>query len=625
MNFHDDGAPLRAQAKIGFVPFRLAMKMLGIVRLRHCVFVLCGLLLNPIPAHSQAENDPGRSIGKVSTKGNLIVVELNDGALGRSNLFNLTGRTLRFTPGGSGYRIDNTPLQWDADFGPELNGSALTLRQFAFPFSGKSWSSFHVGTTGSISFASSPDDKSDAYGHRDGGVGATVGRFDQLSQAAETLADSGPAICAFLKPRMFGPHYVNELADRVVITWDLTEPFGGLLDFTWFKTVNLFQAALHRDGTIELSYKEMNARDGIVGIYPADAGAQRIADARVHFSSLGRKDGPYAVVYEAFHYLHLPRPQDLSCTVIKALGDKFDFLAYYSDFRVDNQEASSPSDGPVGGNVTGIGDTQHEQTPPVLASRCTQGRFQLGFLMPVYVGSNEMHERPPKEAPLGDGHDITFYSRELAEASPDGKPRPYNYAMSHLGHEVCHRWAAYVSAKINGENVSLGPWPHWGPGLQTRVAFPYSLPTEASTMGGGVWQDNFDGTFTQLRDFYFVPATGYSYLDLYLMGFISAAEVPDFFLLSNILPTGKDAKGHSVFRADRTKVTIQDVIAAAGPRSPDVDHSQRKFNTGIVVMVEHGRSPSAALIRQANGIRQQWIDYWQTTTGHRSSMTSNPR
>ena len=107
---------------------------------------------------------------------------------------------------------------------------------------------------------------------------------------------------------------------------------------------------------------------------------------------------------------------------------------------------------------------------------------------------------PPEGAPVGNSHDLTFYSRQLAEGSPDGKPSPYNYAVGHLGHEVGHRWSAYVSAKINGKTISLGQWPHWAPGLQTRVAFPYSLPTEASTMGGGVWQDNFDGSFTQLRD-----------------------------------------------------------------------------------------------------------------------------
>lgn len=144
-------------------------------------------------------------------------------------------------------------------------------------------------------------------------------------------------------------------------------------------------------------------------------------------------------------------------------------------------------------------------------------------------------------------------------------------------------------------------------------------------MGGGVWQDNGDGTWTQLRDGYFVPAAGYSYLDLYLMGLISAAEVPDFFILKKLVRVGEDMNGRPIFRAERTKVTIQDVMAAEGPRLPDVDHSQRKFNTGIVVVVEHGHSPSREILERADGIRQQWIEYWATTTGHRASMTANPR
>ena len=144
-------------------------------------------------------------------------------------------------------------------------------------------------------------------------------------------------------------------------------------------------------------------------------------------------------------------------------------------------------------------------------------------------------------------------------------------------------------------------------------------------MGGGVWQDNLNGSYTQLRDFFFVPATGYSYLDLYLMGLISAAEVPDFFVLQNLTRVGKDVNGNAIFKAERTKVTIQDVIAAEGPRLPDVDHSQRKFNTGIVIVAERGRRPSHELTAQANGIRQQWIQYWETTTGHRASMTASPR
>ena len=549
-------------------------------------------------------------------------MELEDGALGKANLFDLTGRTLRFTPEASQYRVQSGPLHWDSDYGLELAGAEASLHKFAFPFSGKLWKSFFVGTTGSIRFGAAEKDMGlDPYGHHDGGI--VLDRFDQLADVAGKLIDRAPAICVFLKPRLSGPHYVKELSDRAVITWDLTEPFGSLLDFTWFKTINRFQAVLHRDGSLEMSYKELAAKDAIVGIYPVSSGAPK--PVAVHFSSLSDKDGPFAVMYESFHYLGVPKPQDLSCTIIKALGDKFDFLAYYSDFRIDNQEGSSPSDGPVGGDVTGIGQTQHDQTQQVLRSRCTQGRFQLGFAQPVYVGSNEAQEKPPKGAAIGSSHDITFYSRQLAEASLHGKPFPYNYAVGHLGHEVGHRWSAYVSAQVNGETISLGPWPHWATGLQARVAFPYSLPVEASTLGGGVWQDNLNGTYTQLRDGYFVPATGYSYLDLYLMGLVSAAEVPDFFILRNLVRVGKDPNERPVFRAQRTRVTIQDVIAEEGRRLPDVDHSQRKFNTGIVVVVEHGQSPSHEIIKRANGIRLQWMKYWETTTGRRASMTTNVR
>ena len=121
--------------------------------------------------------------------------------------------------------------------------------------------------------------------------------------------------------------------------------------------------------------------------YPA------IRNPEVHLSSLTRQNGPVPFLYESFHFLSLPKPQDLSCTVIKELGDKFDFLAYYSDFRIDNQEAGTPSDGPVAGNVSGIGAPQHD-----LASYCTQGQFQWGYVQPVYVGSNQMQERPPEGA-----------------------------------------------------------------------------------------------------------------------------------------------------------------------------------------------------------------------------------
>jgi hypothetical protein len=739
--------------------------------------VILGILLVCNSAHAQGRQEAGRSIGAISTQGDLIVMTLDEGALGKADLFDLTHRTLRFTPDGSRYRVENLPVRWDPDFGPEMTGSQAALKNFAFPFSDKTWSSFSVGVTGSMTFGEPA-----AGGGRGGrGGGISVDRFAELQEAGHTLINTVPAISVFFKPRMSGTRYLKELDDRVVITWSLTEPVGGVQDMTWTPTVNRFQAVLRKDGSIEMSYDDVAAKDAIVGIYPlvtagvekeiatitgqenpsvaphlnlksvkltsvdglflkatietsgpvlpendpgiagiayrlclnvrkpvgdctpdthADAiwtvqagggrggraggglrynasGAgivpgvkiagntisiqgtlpaefkagdpifvsaasqasgtptvDKIAPHPVKLNGLGspavdlstvkKEDGPFAVAFEAFHYMKPPRAVDLTCTVIKALGDKFDMLAYYSDFRIDNPEAGTSSSGPLGGGPTGGAVTGIAANQRNLASYCSQGRFQWQFIQPVYVGSNQMQERPPAGSTDTNTHNIAVYDHQLGERWPDGHMPPYDYAMSQIGHEMGHRWSAFVSAKVNGDIIPLGPT-HWARGLQAQVAFPYQRPVEASAMGGGVWQDNFDGTFTQLDDDYYVPATGWSYLDLYLMGLIAPSEVPDFFILRNLVPSGRDANGHPIFKADRTKVTIQDVIAVEGPRLPDVDHSQKQFNTGMVVVVEHGKAPSKELIQRTNAIRERWIDYWSTTTGHRSSMTATPK
>jgi hypothetical protein len=761
-----------------------------IIRRRSVASVAPGLLaasiLSSSVARAQFRQEPGRSIGTISTQGNLIVMTLNEAVPGKANLFDLAHRTLRFTPDGERYRVENVGEQWDPEFGSPMTTGRATLTDFAFPFSGKSWSSFSVGVTGSITFVDAPADGG-GRGGRGGGGGLSVDRFAELQEAASTLINTVPAISVFFKPRMSGTRYLKQLADRAVVTWTLTEPVGGVQDMTWTPTVNRFQAVLRKNGTIELSYDDVHAEDAIVGVYPIVAkGAEqsmailaadenteiaahldiksvklsavdhlflkatietrgpvltesdpgmagvtyrvcinrakpstscaqggggtgnivwtvqggrggggrgavapryvafgsgvssavkvqgneislqgtlpadyksgdqvfvsavvqtlgnpvattdqvpphaitlrRLASPAVDFSSVKKSDGPFAAVYEAFHYMKPPRAVDLTCTVINALGDKFDMLAYYSDFRIDNPEAGTSSSGPLGGGpaggaVTGIGANQRN-----LANYCTQGRFQWQYIQPVYVGANQMAEYPPEGVVDSNTHNVMAYAHQLAERTSNGKIPPYDYAMSQIGHEMGHRWGAFVSAKVNGggETIQLGPT-HWARGLQAPVAFPYQRPVEASAMGGGVWQDNLDGTYTQLDDDYYVPATGWSYLDLYLMGLIAPSEVPDFFILRNLVPQGRDANGHPMFKADRAKVTIQDVIAVEGPRLPDVDHSQKDFNTGMVVVVEHGKTPSKELLERTEGIRLRWMDYWTTTTGHRSTMTTSPR
>src|SRR3954466_1936706 len=98
------------------------------------LFVLAALPL--LPLLLPAQRQPGHPIGKVTTIGNLIHLELDSGAVTPERLFDLDHRTLRFTPDGDGYRVENVALVWDSDFGPALTGGNVALKNFTFPFSG---------------------------------------------------------------------------------------------------------------------------------------------------------------------------------------------------------------------------------------------------------------------------------------------------------------------------------------------------------------------------------------------------------------------------------------------------------------------------------------------------------
>jgi len=699
-----------------------------------------------------AQRGPGRPIGKVKTIGNLIHLELDSGAVAPERLFDLDHRTLRFTPDGSGYRVENVSLVWDADFGPALTGGAATLNTFAFPFSGQTWNTFNVGT-GAVTFGTP------VGGGGRGRSGFQMERYASMQTVGRTFVNMVPGISAFSRvaiDQRSVQRYVKELGDRAIVTWTFSEPVGGIQSFTWVPTVNRMQTVLHKNGVIELSYNDVSVRDGVVGVFPSvTAGVEKrlstvevessgapahldlkkvtlssvddlflkvtietagpvlpegdpaingvtyrvgfdkadippmdlsragliwtirgtgagrgggrgrggpatqyvvtgagtqpevtvsgntisikgilpkemigatrvswIADVmsgstnakpsgvavrsislaglkspEIDLSATTKNAGAFPMAFEGFHWAEIPRAQDVTCSVITALGDKFDFFAMYSDFRVDNPEGGTPSTGPRGGNVSGIGTNTG-----ALENYCSKGQLQWMFVEPVATAAVQ-----------------------IQESSPDGRMRDYNYAMSQIGHELGHRWAANARAIVNGETIDLGPT-HWGRGVHLPSAFPYSNPNEADAMGGSTWKDNGDGTFTQLDRDYYSPAKGWSWFALYLMGLAKPEEVKPFFILRNLQPTGQsDADGHPIFRGEKTVITIENVIAAMGPRVPDFDHAQKAFNTAIVVMTMPGRQPTKELITAANNISDRWITYWSKTTGGRSTMTVNPK
>ena len=131
-------------------------------------------------------------------------------------------------------------------------------------------------------------------------------------------------------------------------------------------------------------------------------------------------------------------------------------------------------------------------------------------------------------------------------------------------------------------------------------------------------------TFTLLANGTMNPASGFSYLELYLMGLLPASEVPDFFVLRNQRMVGRTPEGNAIYSGEKTTITIQDVIAHNGPRLPPFDTSPKAFNTAMVVVTLNGRKPTPATLTQVEGIGAAWVAYWAKVTGGVGTMSIAP-
>ncbi len=165
----------------------------------------------------------------------------------------LEGLTLTLTPSPSveGYEAAIEPLAGGVLPFEPTNGTPLPLTDDDSEFVsitggntveiyGQSFSSFHVGSNGYVTFSASDTDFSESIGdHFD--TPRVSGIFDDLN------------------PSDAGTVYYQQLADRMVISWDaVTEFFAG--------NQNTFQIELHFDGTIVISWERLDTNDCIVGI-----------------------------------------------------------------------------------------------------------------------------------------------------------------------------------------------------------------------------------------------------------------------------------------------------------------------------------------------------------------------
>ena len=167
-----------------------------------------------------------------------------------------------------------------------------------------------------------------------------------------------------------------------------------------------------------------------------------------------------------------------------------------------------------------------------------------------------------------------------------------------LAHEMLHRWGAYVrflDAGMESEALLGLDKAHWS----------FLHDSGGSTLYGNRWQDNGDGTYTAPTSESANPGELFGRLfnplELYLMGFAGAGEVPPLKLI--------DAPGIDAAQLPAPGVTIpgmlrmvalDDIIAVEGPRIPSVAESRKDLRMGFVLAV----APGSFVAEEVNAVAQ---------------------
>ena len=514
------------------------------------------------------------------TADNQILVELAPDEASRPNLFDLNGHTLVFTPDGTGgYSREVRALDWEEETGEAVfydyefdSEAVIMLESFDFPFAGQRWDSFHLGPPGVLTFGE-PFTYSPSY------TGIT------MQEIADNFISS-PTISALYKPSQSGTQHVAHRTDRIVITW-ISEDRAAWVHGVPPEKPARFQTVLSADGSIRFNFIDVPSRDGIVGLFPGE-GLPPGGD-------LSQSDSPVSNRHhEVFHHRSVPDTIAIVCHLIGMLGEAFDLFIFHSEFRMDTGwEGAATPWVPWSFLEQGSVKTFWSYRP------CGQGRLKGHWLLPVWIKSSAVFNAFPRRK----------------------ENERFDRGLYLFAHEFAHSWTAYYEYDKSGRREPLYGDRcrcHWRWDLHAPAAFPWHAEktTSISIMGGGFWIDYGDGTFKSTGS-----GVGFSWLDLYAMGLADAEEVPDMFIVRN--PKNVDnPNALPTHTGEKEIVTIDQIVAAEGPRVPGTAQSKKVFNAGFVYLLAPGQTPSGDLLDLHVTYRDKVPEYWSHITGGRSQVTT---
>jgi len=137
-------------------------------------------------------------------------------------------------------------------------------------------------------------------------------------------------------------------------------------------------------------------------------------------------------------------------------------------------------------------------------------------------------------------------------------------------------------------------------------------------MEGNLLREDGGGRFTAIE-----ATERFSPLDQYAMGLIPSEDVPPFFYVDGCANRAAAPQTGAIIQGRRVDVTIDQIIAAEGPRVPAANKSPHSFNMAFIVVGEAGRFPSEASIAKVDRFRAAWEPYFaQATDGNGAVSTA---
>jgi hypothetical protein len=499
------------------------------------------------------------------------VVE-DDGTLldAGNNPFDTDFATFRFTPNGSGYDVSEIAFAFDAAVGTNLglgdDTNTTQSLQFAFTLYGVQWNDVHINSNGIVSFGADVN---------------PTGVFDPNDFLGPTPKVAGYFID--LDPSSGGAVYYKSEATKATVSW------VGVPEFGTFNN-NTAQVVLHNNGNIDVTFNgvQPTSSNGIaivLGINPG--GAPPLQE--ISFSD----DLPFsgqagAAIFES--YLNISNPRVNEVALMQAFYQNFpdDFfqIVFFTNFT--QTMAGFANELNIENSATGIGlalfdNSQLYGSNGILESRCNMNQLAVWPTDP---------------------------SQRFRGTSQQS-------FLTIMAQEAGHRWGAFVFFDRGGgaSNFLLGRSDaHWN----------YYLDIEHSGLEGGEWGEVAPG---QYRCPSFVDE--FAQLDEYLFGLRTAEEVAPLFYVSSPSNNGTAARSqpppprNAFAFGTPVTVTIEDIIAASGPRTPTVADEDKDLRQAFILIHRTGTTPTQAELDKVAGFRAAWEPYFEQSCDGRLTCNTS--